>query len=268
MTTELKCPRCRGEITRGDPQCVHCGVMLKWKNPLQKTEQRKAVGDGAHSAPPTATGGQASVEEGRAETVSSGAKFCPNCGNKLAGQKFCPECGAAVGGDGAGRKFGGAGAAGASGRTGAGGKKVTIVTQMPRVSGGGGTSSPRTPDYAAEERLRQEVKKYGWTTSGCFSGCLMAEVSLVVFLVWLAFPVVWVLPVLFVIAMAVASVMRGRAKARLNGHDLTGARSAVSVARGWYVVAWVAEIAMMGVHVWVLLNIVKVLTGIRAALGG
>lgn len=268
MTTELKCPRCRGAITRGDPQCAHCGVKLKWKNPLQKTEPRKAAEGGAPSAPPASAGGQAPGEEGRSGTGEAGAKFCPNCGNKLSGQKFCPECGAAVGGEGAGRESGGAGAAGASGRTGTGGKKVTIVTRMPRASGESGTSGPRPPDYAAEERLRQEVKKYGWTTGGCFSGCLMAEVPLVVFFVGFAFPVVWVLPVLFVIAMAVASVMRGSAKARLDRHDLAGARSAVSAARGWFIVAWVAEIAMGGVHIWVLFNIIKVLTGIQAVLGG
>lgn len=170
---------------------------------------------------------------------SDGPKFCTQCGWKLeAGQKFCPGCGVSV----AGRRVARFAAA--------------------------GRASPQKPDYAAEERLRQEVKKYGWTTGGCFSGCLMAEVPLVVFFVGFAFPVVWVLPVLFVIAMAVASVMRGSAKARLDRHDLAGARSAVSAARGWFIVAWVAEIAMVGVHIWVLLNIVKVLTGIQAVLGG
>lgn len=33
MNANPKCPRCGGEITRGEPKCTHCGVFLKWKHP-------------------------------------------------------------------------------------------------------------------------------------------------------------------------------------------------------------------------------------------
>lgn len=167
-----------------------------------------------------------------------GPKFCTQCGWKLeAGQKFCPGCGASV----AGRR----------------------VMRFAAA----GRESPRKPDHAEEERLRKQMKGYGVTAGGCFSGCLTAEVPVVVFVAGFAFHVLWVLPAVFAVAMIVATAKRGSAKARLDAHDLAGARSAASAARGWFIFAWVVETAMVGVHVWVLLNLVKVLSGISAALG-
>jgi hypothetical protein len=95
----------------------------------------------------------------------------------------------------------------------------------------------------------------------------MAEVPLVVFLVGFVYHAVWALLVVFVIAMAVASAKRGTARARLDAHDLAGAKAAVSGARGWYFAAMVAEFAMGGVHIWVLFNFLKVLQGLSFALG-
>jgi len=135
-----------------------------------------------------------------------------------------------------------------------------------RVAAAGGTAA-RGPDPAEEERVRRQVKGYGFTADGCFSGCLMAEVPVVVFLVGFAFHVLWVLPAVFVVAMAVATAKRGRAGSLLDAHDLAGAKSAAAAARNWHLFAMAAETAMVGVHVWVLFNIVKVLSGISAALG-
>ena len=128
-------------------------------------------------------------------------------------------------------------------------------------------AAARGPDHAEEERVRRQVKGYGFTAGGCFSGCLMAEVPVVVFLVGFAYHVAWVLPAVLVVAMAVATSNRGRARALLEAHDLAGAKSAASSARNWHLFAMAAETAMVGVHVWVLFNIVKVLSGISAALG-
>ena len=88
MNEKLKCPRCKGEITRGEPKCTHCGVMLKWRSSLQNSEPRKETSEvpGAMTVrlppPPTET------------AQSAGAKFCAQCGTRLvAEQRFCSECG-------------------------------------------------------------------------------------------------------------------------------------------------------------------------------
>jgi len=97
MNTNPKCPRCGGEITRGEPKCKHCGVLLKWKNPLQKEETKgETAPAGAITVrlPPPPT-----PESPQNAGAGAGARFCPQCGKKLvAGQRFCPGCGAAAGG--------------------------------------------------------------------------------------------------------------------------------------------------------------------------
>lgn len=93
MNTNPKCPRCGGEITRGEPKCKHCGVFLKWKTPLQKGEangERKE-----ETAPAGAMTVRLPAPPTPETTQNAGAKFCAQCGTRLeAGQRFCPECGA------------------------------------------------------------------------------------------------------------------------------------------------------------------------------
>lgn len=223
-----KCPRCGCEITRGDVQCPRCRVFLRWK--------RAARSGGEPGAAP---GAEAPAE--KEVGGDRGPKFCTQCGGKLeAGQRFCPGCGASAAG---------------------------VRTARSAAAGRKGGASPRGPDYAEEERLWRQVKGYGWTAGGCLSGCLMAEVPLVVFLVGFVYHAVWALPVVFVIAMAVASAKRGAARARLQAHDLAGAKAAASGARNWFFAAMAADIGMGGVQVWVLFKIVKALTPLSAALG-
>lgn len=107
MTAGLKCPRCGGEITRGEPKCTHCGVFLKWKHPRSAGEadgerKEEAAPPGAMTvrlpAPPI-------PEPPQNAGAGTGAKFCSQCGAKLeAGQRFCPACGAPSDGGAASRR--------------------------------------------------------------------------------------------------------------------------------------------------------------------
>ena len=101
MDTGLKCPKCGGEIMRGEPRCAHCGVGLKWRSPAHGSAPRNET----PAVPGAITVRLPPPPSPPSPGTGEGPKFCSHCGGKLEpGQRFCPGCGAQAGGGAAPRR--------------------------------------------------------------------------------------------------------------------------------------------------------------------
>ncbi len=123
----------------------------------------------------------------------------------------------------------------------------------------------RPPAMDADEAVRvsQETEEQMLQATGSLmspGGGLMAwgvELQLAMMLIGCFYPAVWAVLGLFYVTICAVGVTRGKVKKLLKAHDIEGAKVALSSLKTWNLVMTLVEVAMGGIEIWGILQLVK-----------
>ena len=120
--------------------------------------------------------------------------------------------------------------------------------------------STSAKDYDAAIQMSGELERQVAEMASCATP-IGLELQIVTMFIACIYPAVWAVVVFFYVTACVAGVKRAAVRNCLKKHDIAGAKAALDSAKTWNVLMILMEIAMAGIEVWGIFQLIHHIKG-------